>query len=262
MPASSALMSSPSFEDCASKSALWSCVLAVVISFSWSSDLQKSTFFTSSCCCTFSMAISLSMAFFTVVNASSSTDVASAMRPAPPPPDRRAAFRRSPAACWRRPRARPPLDEPLDEERCAKLKLPFMASRASSSVRISMVSDTALISASRALLRAANFSPASAQVASKFARNFWDSVRAACSCIRSSFASACALVDAARSSSARSATFSPLSICATLASRRSAKDAPRLRSNPWDSDRLASISSLSCFRTPRISPLCEKYAGL
>mmetsp|Transcript_43648 Transcript_43648/g.126009 ORF Transcript_43648/g.126009 Transcript_43648/m.126009 type:complete len:257 (-) Transcript_43648:968-1738(-) len=256
MATSRALMSSVSLVDLASKSDLWSCVLAVVISFSWISDLQKSVFFTSSSCCTLSMATILSMAFLTTEKASSSTDVAKNARFGLLA--FRAVLRSSAAASCRRLRARRPSPEAL----CSRLYVPFVASRASSSVRISMVSDTALISSSRALFRASNFLPESAHVSSKFFRNFWDSANAAFSCDKSSFPSANAFADVASSSSAVSEAFSPPLISSALAERSSEKDAARPCSRFCDSDRPASISSFICLRIPNISPLCELYAGV
>mmetsp|Transcript_56382 Transcript_56382/g.142625 ORF Transcript_56382/g.142625 Transcript_56382/m.142625 type:complete len:200 (-) Transcript_56382:586-1185(-) len=169
MPSSKALILDSSSAILASRSALKSSFFAVVISFSWISASHQSFFLTSSDCCVLSMEIMSSIACFTLVNASSSTDVAKidncglCMR--------RAAFRKASAAAWRRLLWRL-------ESTCTKpLNVLLMASRASSPWRISIVSATACISAKRVFLRSSKFARACAQVSFKFFKYSWSSAR-------------------------------------------------------------------------------------
>mmetsp|Transcript_14559 Transcript_14559/g.38610 ORF Transcript_14559/g.38610 Transcript_14559/m.38610 type:complete len:203 (+) Transcript_14559:431-1039(+) len=154
---------SPSSAMEAMRSCLRSSVFIVVISFSCSSALHQSFFFTSSACSVLSAVIMPSIASFTFVKASSCTLFARAasvlLR------DLAAARRRSAVARERR-------EERCDrEDTCTKLKVPVMASRASSSCRISMVSLTALISSWRAAWRFSKFAVASPQVVFRFSEN-------------------------------------------------------------------------------------------
>mmetsp|Transcript_127543 Transcript_127543/g.369228 ORF Transcript_127543/g.369228 Transcript_127543/m.369228 type:complete len:217 (+) Transcript_127543:137-787(+) len=186
MPSSKVLMSCSKAPIFASKSVLWSVALAVDISVSWNSALHQSFFFTSSACCFFSIATISSIAFFTLVKASSSTFVARmesvglwAFF---------AALRINSAACRRL------WATFLSEETCMKLKVLDIASRASSPFKIPIASETAWISDKRAFLRSSKFLLASEQVSFKFIMNFWSSERTDFSCSMSSLASARALI--------------------------------------------------------------------
>mmetsp|Transcript_113970 Transcript_113970/g.327481 ORF Transcript_113970/g.327481 Transcript_113970/m.327481 type:complete len:295 (+) Transcript_113970:57-941(+) len=255
IPSSSALMFELSSPMWASRSLLRSADLAVDISFSWNSDLHQSAFLTSTACCSFSIATMSSIAFLTLVKASSSTLVARI--------DNvglwvfRAASRKISAACSRS------FDTCLVPPTCMKLlKVPDMASRASSPRRISMASATALISWSRAFFRSWKFLSASEHVSFNVFKKRWSSESTPFSRAMSSFASAKPFTAFASWSSFVSAIFSPFSISAVFAARSSANVAARSCSSFWESDKFASISSLSCCSTPRISPLCALYAGM
>mmetsp|Transcript_48317 Transcript_48317/g.138137 ORF Transcript_48317/g.138137 Transcript_48317/m.138137 type:complete len:265 (-) Transcript_48317:907-1701(-) len=254
MSVSSALMVDASSAILASRSALRSSVFSVVISFSLNSALHQSCFLTSSSVCFFSITIMSSIAFLTFAKASSSTVFASidssglcvfaaTSRSARAASRRRCCTSELSAAALRA------------EPRCSRLYVPAAASLASSSVRIPIVSVTATISAWRAALRSSQFLSASAHVTFTFFRKASLFARMACSWPRSSLASASSFAVLASSSSFCSSIFSPASISAVLALRRIWNSSERMDSCFCDSPRSASISSLSCFRMPTISPL-------
>mmetsp|Transcript_71653 Transcript_71653/g.154657 ORF Transcript_71653/g.154657 Transcript_71653/m.154657 type:complete len:258 (+) Transcript_71653:122-895(+) len=233
----------------AMRSCLRSSVFEVVISFSWSSPLHQSFFFTSSACCVFSDEIMPSIASFTFVKASSCTLVA---RFASSLLCACTATRRSSAV------ARERLEERRDrEETCTKANVPVMASRASSSVRISIVSLTAWISSWRAAWRASKFSVALPQVSFRVLENLAAFASAFSVSPLSSFASARLLSVVAFSSSFVSAIFSPEAISDCFALRSSSKLPALSDSVVCASLRSAVISSCICFRTPTISPLWD-----
>mmetsp|Transcript_36114 Transcript_36114/g.100247 ORF Transcript_36114/g.100247 Transcript_36114/m.100247 type:complete len:258 (-) Transcript_36114:1088-1861(-) len=247
MPASSVSMVSASWAPLVWRSSLKSVLRSVSISFSWISALQKSFFLTSSSCSTLSIPIILSIAAFTLVKALSSTDVASnescglcVLR---------AAILSAAAACCLR------CEAFVEVERWMKPKVLDIASRASSPVRTSIARVTTWISSVRLLLRAWKFLSAFAQVSSRPARNSWLLAAAACSCPRSSFAPARLFCAVASSSSFCSDIFSAVWICEDFAERSSSKELAWACSFFCASDKSASISSLSCFKTPMISPL-------
>mmetsp|Transcript_87133 Transcript_87133/g.230709 ORF Transcript_87133/g.230709 Transcript_87133/m.230709 type:complete len:272 (-) Transcript_87133:970-1785(-) len=245
MPSSSVWTLDSSSLALACMSDFRSSVFALVISFCCSSALHQSTFFTSSACWVFRVAIMSSIAFFTFVKASSSTEVAridswglcAFFATSRSLSAARLRFTSTSFACW------------------MKLYVPVMASRASSSVRIWMVCATASISCMRNFLRSSKFLSAVSQVAFMLSRNFWFSDREASSWARSSFASARLLVAVASSSSFCSSIFSPASISMVLAERSSSNASERAASAFCASPRSACISSCSCLRMPTISPL-------
>mmetsp|Transcript_36506 Transcript_36506/g.103883 ORF Transcript_36506/g.103883 Transcript_36506/m.103883 type:complete len:289 (+) Transcript_36506:488-1354(+) len=238
-------VSSPMF---ASMSAFLSSVLAVVISLSWTSALHQSFFLTSSSCCCFSMTTISSIAALTFVKASNSTDEAKTDKSKLPV--LRPACRSNAATRWRRLLWRP-------AEICTKLKVPLMASRASSPWRISIVSATAFISSKRATLRSSKSEEPFAHRSLRLFRKVWSSSRTFCSLSRSSFASAKVLSMFASSSSFCSSIFSASLICVVFAARSWAKAAPLACSIFCSSDRSPCISSSNCFSTPKISPLLD-----
>mmetsp|Transcript_36508 Transcript_36508/g.103895 ORF Transcript_36508/g.103895 Transcript_36508/m.103895 type:complete len:243 (+) Transcript_36508:175-903(+) len=230
------------------RSACLSVVFAVVISFSWISSLHQSFFLTSSACCVCIILSISSMASLTFVKASNSTDEAKTDKSKLPV--LRPACRSNAATRWRRLLWRP-------AEICTKLKVPLMASRASSPWRISIVSATAFISSKRATLRSSKSEEPFAHRSLRLFRKVWSSSRTFCSLSRSSFASAKVLSMFASSSSFCSSIFSASLICVVFAARSWAKAAPLACSIFCSSDRSPCISSSNCFSTPKISPLLD-----
>mmetsp|Transcript_78589 Transcript_78589/g.230574 ORF Transcript_78589/g.230574 Transcript_78589/m.230574 type:complete len:215 (-) Transcript_78589:977-1621(-) len=212
--------------------------------------MQKSFFFTSSSCSTFSVLTMWSMAAFTLTKAFSFTD--SARSESCGSRARRAAALKAVAACCLRP-LRPALAEAVS---CTRPYVADMASRAWSCVRISTASVKAWSSVKRAALRCSKLVSAAAQVASRSVRNFCAASSAASSCRRPCLSCANWLFAVASSSSFDSEIFSPFRISSVFAERRASKADPRDCARLFASLRSLSISSLSCLRTPRTSPLC------
>mmetsp|Transcript_68483 Transcript_68483/g.190994 ORF Transcript_68483/g.190994 Transcript_68483/m.190994 type:complete len:282 (+) Transcript_68483:226-1071(+) len=239
----------------ASSPSLCSSTFAIATSFSCKLLVHQSFFLTSSACCCCNIATMSSIAFLTRAKESSSTAVANMESRGSWA--RTADCRSAAAAFWRL--SRPRRDTP--EETWMSEYVLLNVFRASSSMRMAMVSDTALISSALAFERAAKSASAVAQVFFKLAKNTWCSSRAATSCARSSLACAKSLLTVASSSSFFSAIFSPPAISSDFAARSSAKEAARELSSFCASDKSLSISSFNCFKMPTISPLLAAYEG-
>mmetsp|Transcript_29736 Transcript_29736/g.85551 ORF Transcript_29736/g.85551 Transcript_29736/m.85551 type:complete len:256 (+) Transcript_29736:598-1365(+) len=215
MASSKVLMSCSKDSIFASKSLFRSVALAIATSVSWNSALHQSLFLTSCACCSFNMATISSIAFFTFVKASSSTLVAKM--------DNMGLFvfcavLRSNSAARRR-----SCEAPRTAATWTKLlKVLDIASFASSPDKISIASETALISAMRAALRSSKSLLASEHVFFMLAKKRWSSASTPFSCARSSLAWAWELAAFASWSFLSSSIFWPFSISAVFAAFSSA----------------------------------------
>mmetsp|Transcript_54667 Transcript_54667/g.160800 ORF Transcript_54667/g.160800 Transcript_54667/m.160800 type:complete len:312 (-) Transcript_54667:294-1229(-) len=257
-------ISSASFEIWSSRELIWSLrslmtwlVSYLSFSLTLNSSVQNAFLVTSSACCFFSSTTMSSMAFFTFVKASSWTEAArSAMAGAPV---RLASF-------WSRTEtvlrfAAVEADSVVSslmvtaDTWTKEFTVLSKFAKASSSLRILMVSSTADISVRRLFVRASISASAAAHFVPRFARNSWSRASWARTSSSSFVSSAAFSPRPARSASVWTSFSSPALISSCLADRRAVNSSTACASDFCASERLASNCSCICFRMPKIWPL-------